>query len=227
MGWLTARISSAFTVGAYTGGGTGTSNRASIVENQSLTFRVDDPTGDSVAGEPLTRFQIAFLDGSLSETLPTSFALEDFGAGGTTPVGLQPDPLRGGRQRYLCQFFCGSASSRTPTYSNQPRRSRSHGLAETQDHLEPIPKKQSPGGSSGRHSFVGLVRLWLSADLPALPNKGPLSVGKRTFNANVCFAPDFVCFIPRCGPLGRCTRSSGSDPERKFGVCVLPGRLEI
>ena len=90
MGWLTARISSAFTVGAYTGGGTGTSNRASIVENQSLTFRVDDPTGDSVAGEPLTRFQIAFLDGSLSETLPTSFALEDFGAGGQLRLDFSP-----------------------------------------------------------------------------------------------------------------------------------------
>ena len=36
----------------------------------------------------------------------------------------------------------------------------------------------------------------------------------RPSSGNVCFAPDFVCFTPRCGPPGRCPRSSGFDPKR-------------
>ncbi len=39
----------------------------------------------------------------------------------------------------------------------------------------------------------------------------------RPSSGNVCFAPDFVCFTPRCGPPGRCPRSSGFDPLRTFG----------
>ena len=36
----------------------------------------------------------------------------------------------------------------------------------------------------------------------------------RPSSGNVCFAPNFVCFNPRCGPPGRCPRSSGFDPMR-------------
>ncbi len=33
---------------------------------------------------------------------------------------------------------------------------------------------------------------------------------------DVRFRADFVCFIPRCGPPGRCPCSSGFDPEQKL-----------
>ncbi len=35
---------------------------------------------------------------------------------------------------------------------------------------------------------------------------------------DVRFAPDFVCFTSRCGPPGRCPRSSGVDPKPKLAT---------
>jgi hypothetical protein len=34
----------------------------------------------------------------------------------------------------------------------------------------------------------------------------------RHSSGNIRFGPNFVCFTPRCGPPGRCPRSSGVDP---------------
>ena len=46
----------------------------------------------------------------------------------------------------------------------------------------------------------------------------------RPSSGNVRFAPDFVCFTPRCGPPGRCPRLSGFDPERTFSrICGSAG----
>ncbi len=45
----------------------------------------------------------------------------------------------------------------------------------------------------------------------------------RPSSGNVCFAPDFVCFTPRCGPPGRCPRSSGFDPKQTL---ALPKEVE-
>ena len=35
----------------------------------------------------------------------------------------------------------------------------------------------------------------------------------RPSSGNVCFAPDFVCFTPRCGRPGRCPRRTACDPR--------------
>ena len=50
----------------------------------------------------------------------------------------------------------------------------------------------------------------------------PLTGGKRTFDTNVCFAPDYVCFTPRCGPPRRCSCASANDPG-----CSLTRGLDV
>ncbi len=49
----------------------------------------------------------------------------------------------------------------------------------------------------------------------------------RPSSGDVCFAPDFVCFTPRCGPPGRCPRSSGFDPKRTLRRLSPVGRSAI
>ena len=56
------------------------------------------------------------------------------------------------------------------------------------------------------------VRYWLSADVPSMSKVSPLSVGRRTFNANVCFAPEFVCFTPKTGRNRYHSWASANDP---------------
>ncbi len=86
-----------------------------------------------------------------------------------------------------------------PWFSVYPLRPRSHGC------------EFQPESSSNR-AYTEI------SSFPYTRRSDRSTPESRPSSGNVCFAPDFVCFTPRCGPPGRCPRSSGFDPKQPSGT---------